>query len=159
MCASFVFTQTFPAVHVFVSWFLNLSSFLVSGFQVCRWVCMNTSCSSCVLACPSSSHFASLAWLHGTVVYCYKKYAWVFSNEICELFEFLKYLCVFVCVRTASWQHLPHAGGSWQPGDRRGQGVCHHTQHQCQVQCCTPGEKPYQLHEELPAPHRYYISA
>lgn len=96
MCASFVFTQTFPAVHVFVSWFLNLSSFLVSGFQVCRWVCMNTSCSSCVLACPSSSHFASLAWLHGTVVYCYKKQEFFLMRSVSYLNSLNT--CVCLCV-------------------------------------------------------------
>lgn len=62
ICVHFVWSQMFPAGYL-LSWFLNPPSFLVSGFQACQWVCMNTSCSSCVLACPTCSHVAWLARL------------------------------------------------------------------------------------------------
>lgn len=68
------------------------------------------------------------------------------------------YWSVCVCMNTASWQHLPHAGGSWQPGGWGGQRVCHHPQHQRQVQCCAAGAKSHQLHAKLPASYRYCTS-
>lgn len=74
--------------------------------------------------------------------------------QACSGLRLLASLIVCFCAHAASRQHFPHAGRSWQPGDRRGQRVCHHTQHQCQVQCCTKRKKSCQLHEELSAPHR-----
>lgn len=33
--------------------------------------------------------------------------------------------------------------------------MCHHSQHQCQIQCSSEGAEPCQLYEELPPTYRY----
>lgn len=137
--------------------FLTTVKFWWVIFQVCYWVHIHTSCFSCVIACPSSDHFASqadfLEYLLSISLRMRERYYVSLWNIVRHRIH-VSFLNALVCLCKASWQRLPHARRSQQPGDWRGQGVRHHTQHQCQVQCCTSGAKPHQLHEELPAPHR-----
>lgn len=111
--------------------------------------CVNSIVQGCNLLCIRSLLYCSFHHLsfHATNSKCC-------FVQACSGSGLLASLIVCFCARAASWQHLPHAGRSWQPGDRRGQRVCHHTQHQCQVQCCTKRKKSCQLYEELSAPHR-----